>query len=177
MEKGQLDAAVENLKKLIVENPDSIDAHRMLQQIYWRKNDLKAHGEALEKLCALQLRRKETQDALQSYEEYKNSGGTQLPASTWLDLCRELEDQQDLERAVKEYEALASAYPAEKQSLLAQMAAGRLCLKRLNDPQRALRFYQAAAASAVPHLDWDANIQRGIEDSQRVLASSALPAR
>jgi hypothetical protein len=76
---------------------------------------------------------------------------------------------------MNEYEALASAYPAEKQSLLAQMAAGRLCLKRVNDPQRALRFYQAAAASAVPHLDWEANIQRGIEDAQRVLAGWAIP--
>jgi membrane associated rhomboid family serine protease len=175
MEKGQLDAAIVNLNKLLGEDPNSIDALRILQQIYWRKNDLNAHREALQKLCTLQLKRKETQDALQSYEEYKNSGGTHLPASTWLDLCRQLEDQQDLERAMNEYEALASAYPAEKQSLLAQMAAGRLCLKRVNDPQRALRFYQAAAASAVPHLDWEANIQRGIEDAQRVLAGWAIP--
>jgi hypothetical protein len=86
-----------------------------------------------------------------------------------------LEDQQDLGRAVNEYEALASTYPTEKQSLLAQMAVGRLCLKRLDDPQRALRFYQAAAASSVPHLDWEANIQKGIEDAQRVLAGSAIP--
>lgn len=175
LEKGQLDAAIENLRKLLVEDPNSIDALRMLQQIYWRKNDLNAHREALENLCALQLKRKETQDALQSYEEYKNSGGTHLTASTWLELCRQLEDQQDLERAVKEYEMLASAYPADKQSLLARMAAGRLCLKRLSDPKRALRFYQAAAASGVPHLDWEANIQRGIEDAQRVLAGSAIP--
>jgi membrane associated rhomboid family serine protease len=175
MEKGQLDAAVENLKKLITENPDSVDAYRMLQQIYWRKNDLNAHREALEKLCALLLKRKETQEAVQIYDEYKNAGGTHLPASAWLDLCRQLEDQQDLQRAVNEYEALASTYPAEKQSLLAQMAAGRLCLKRLNDPQRALRFYQAAAASSVPHLDWEANIQKGIEDAQRLLADSAIP--
>jgi membrane associated rhomboid family serine protease len=177
LEKGQLDAAVDSLNKLLVENPDSIDALRMLQQIYWRKSDLNAHRVTVEKLCALQLKRKETQDALQSYEEYKNSGGTHLPASTWLDLCRQLEDQQDPERAAKEYEALAAAYPAQKQSLLAQMAAGRLCLKRINDPQRALRFYQAAAASSVPHLEWDANIQKGIEDARRALVTSAVPVR
>jgi membrane associated rhomboid family serine protease len=177
LEKGQLDAAVDSLNRLVVEDPDSIDAHRMLQQIYWRKNDLDAHRVALEKLCALQLKRKETQDALQSYEEYRNSGGSHLPAPTWLDLCRQLEDQRELERGVIEYEALASAYPATKQSLLAQMAAGRLCLKCLNDPHRALLFYQAAAASSVPHLDWDANIQKGIEDARRALVSSVVPAR
>ena len=175
MERGQLDPAIENLNKLILENPDSIDAYRMLQQIYWRKNDLNAHRAALEKLCALLLKAKDTQDALQTYEDYKNAGGERLPASTWLDLCRQLEDQQDAERAVKEYEALASAYPAEKQSLLAQLAGGRLCLKRLHDPQRALRFYQAAAASTVPHLDWESNIQNGMEEAKRALTGSAVP--
>ena len=76
---------------------------------------------------------------------------------------------------MKEYEALASAYPAEKQSLLAQLAGGRLCLKRLHDPQHALRFYQAAAASTVPHLDWESNIQNGVEEAKRTLAGSAVP--
>ncbi len=92
-----------------------------------------------------------------------------------LDLCRQLADTQDSSRAVDEYQALAAAYPAEKQSLLAQIAAGRLCLKHLNDPQRALKFYQASAASPIPHLDWDANIKKGIEEAQKILTGSTVP--
>lgn len=175
MEKGQLDFALASLKKLLSENPESVDAYRMLQHIYWQKNDQTARRAALEKLCGLLLKAKDTTEALQMYDELKNAGGEHLPASLWLDLCRQLEDTQDLSRAVDEYQALASAYPAEKQSLLALMAAGRLCLKRLNDPQRACKFYQAAAASPIPHLDWEANIKKGLEEAQKVLAGSAVP--
>jgi hypothetical protein len=53
------------------------------------------------------------------------------------------------------------------------LAAGRLCLKRLNRPADALKFYKAAAASQVPHLDWEANIQAGIRDAER--ASAPMP--
>jgi len=175
MEKGQLDLALANLKKLLAETPDSIDAYRMLQHVYWQKDDHTARRAALERLCGLLLKAKDTSEALQMYDEFKNAGGEYLPASLWLDLCRQLEDTQDLYRAVDEYQALASAYPAEKQSLLAQIAAGRLCLKRLNDSQRASKFYQAAAASSIPHLDWDANIKKGLEEAQKALSGSAVP--
>ncbi len=175
MEKGQLDLALANLKKLLAENPDSIDAYRMIQQVYWQKSDHTARRSALEKLCGLLLKAKDGPEALQTYQDFKNAGGQHLPASLWLDLCRQLEDTQELYKAVDEYQALAAAYPSEKQSLLAQIAAGRLCLRRLNDPQRACEFYQAAAASPIPHLDWDANIKKGIEEAHKALAGSAVP--
>lgn len=175
MEKGQLDPALANLKKLLAENPDSIDAYRMLQQVYWQKNDQNERRAVLEKLCGLLLKAKENAEALQTYEDFKSAGGDHLPASLWLDLCRQLEDTQDLHRAVDEYDALASTYPADKQSLLAQIAAGRLCLKRLNDPDRALRFYKAAAASPVPHLDWEANIKKGLEEAEKARFGPAVP--
>ena len=50
--------------------------------------------------------------------------------------------------------------------LLAQLCAARICLKRLNRPQDALRFYEAAAASAVPHLDLELDIQSGIREAR-----------
>jgi hypothetical protein len=80
------------------------------------------------------------------------------------------EQQQDFRRAVGEYEKLAAAYPSERQSLMAQLAAARICLKRLNHPQDALRFYDAAAASAVPHLDLELDIQSGIREAKDVLS-------
>jgi len=38
IEKGQLDDAESNLKKLLQEKPDSVEAYRMLQNIYFRKD-------------------------------------------------------------------------------------------------------------------------------------------
>jgi len=175
MEAGQLDAAAANLKKLLQEKPDTIDAYRMLQNIYWKKNDLPAHREALEKILALELKSDDPEGALLTLQDYKNSGGEKLPASVWLDLCRKLETQPDVERAAGEYEALAQAYPAEKQGLLAHMAAGRIYLKRLNRPADALRSYEAAQASPAPHADWQPTIDRGIAEATKALETHARP--
>ena len=129
-----------------------------------------------QKLCQLHLKAQDFDAALQDYDEYQNSGGETVPASTWLELCRAAEAKEQFDRAVAEYEKLSAAYPAERQSLLASMAAGRLALKRLNRPSEALRYYQAAAASPVPHLDWQPNIEAGIRDAQKALGTSYAPA-
>lgn len=94
-----------------------------------------------------------------------------MPAAIWLEIIRSIESQQHFDRAVSEYERLAENYPIDKQSLLALLAAGRLCLKKLNRPDEAVKFYKAAATSKVPHLDWEINIQAGLQDAQRALAS------
>src|SRR5208282_2321498 len=99
-----------------------------------------------------------------------------------LELCRVPEQQQDFRRAVREYEKLAAAYPSDRESLMAQLAAARICLKRLNRPQDALRFYEAAAASAVPHLELELDIQSGIREARDVFSqvkalSAGAPSR
>jgi membrane associated rhomboid family serine protease len=175
LEKGHLDAAESNLKALLLEKPDSVDAYRMLQNIYWRKNDVPAHRSALEKILALELKANDHAGAWLTYQDFKNAGAEKLAAPLWLDFCRQLETQPDLERAAGEYQALAQAYPTEKQGLLAQMAVGRIFLKRLNRPSDALRFYEAAQASSVPHPDWQATIDRGIAEAQKALQPQPVP--
>ena len=97
------------------------------------------------------------------------------PHPLWLDLCRQIETQPDQERAARLYEDLAAAYPTEKQGLLAQMAAGRIYLKRLNRPADALRFYEAAQASSVPHPDWQPTIERGIAEAKKAMQPQPAP--
>jgi membrane associated rhomboid family serine protease len=175
MEQGKLDDAVATLQGYLVTKPDSLEAYSILPQIYWRKNDVPAFQQAIVKRCQLHLKAQNLEPALQDYEEFVNSGGgNAMPASTWLELARAIEGQQHFDRAASEYERLAEAHPGEKQSILALLAAGRLCLKRLHRPEDALRNYQAAANSKVPHLDWDANIQAGIYDSESALATGAM---
>jgi len=78
---------------------------------------------------------------------------------------------QEFDRAFAEYQELSKAYPADRQSLTAQLSAARLCLKKLNRPKDALAIYEAAAASPIPHLDWDTLIQAGIKEAKAALAS------
>ncbi len=172
MEQRKLDQALATLQNYLIAKPDSLEATALLAQVCWRKSDVPAFQAATVKLCQLHLKAHNPESAWQDYEEFLNSGGTIMPASTWLELCRALEGRENFERAVEEYRKLATAYPAERQAVLALMAAGRLSLKKLNRPSSALDFYQEAAQSPVPHLDWETNIQAGIEDAKKSLLSA-----
>ncbi len=173
VEQGKLDDAIAALKSHLVSKPESLEAYTLLGQLYWRKNDTTAFREAVVKTCQLHLKANDLDAALQDYDEFTNSGGEHLPAAVWLELCRALEGKEKLERAVCEYEKLATASPMEKQAILALLAAGRLSLKRLNRPGDALRFYETAAGSKVPHLDWESNIRAGIDAAQKATGSAS----
>ena len=176
MEHGKLDDAIGTLTGLISRKPDSIEAYTLLLQTYWRRNDIPAYQKTAIKLCQLHLKAQDADAAWQNYEEYMNSGGGAMPASTWLELCRAAEGKDEYDRAVAEYEKLALACPTERQSILALLAAGRLALKKLNRPADAVRFYQLAAKSPVPHLDWESNIQAGLQDAEKALRGVEVPA-
>jgi tetratricopeptide (TPR) repeat protein len=138
--------------------------------VYTRQNNTTALLEATLKTCALHLKAHEVEAAFQDYAEFIDGGG-KMPPAVWLDLCKGAEEKQEFERALTEYEQLAATYPAERQALTAQLSAARLCLKRLNRPQDALALYQAAAASPIPHLDWEQHIQSGIKEAKAALSS------
>lgn len=172
MEHGQLDDAMTLLNNHLTSKPDSVDGVRMLREIHFRRNETQAQQELTAKLCSLHLKAKEFEPAWQEYEEFMKLGGTQLPAPTWLDLCRMLEEQQNFDRALIEYENLAAAYPKERQSLMALMGAARLCAKRLGRPQDAIKFYEAANVSPIPHLDLDQTIQAGLREAKAMAAGT-----
>ncbi|HXB20770.1 MAG TPA: rhomboid family intramembrane serine protease [Candidatus Solibacter sp.] len=174
LEKGEVEEAITVLKNFLAAKPDSLDGWTLLQQTYWRKSDLPAYSEATTKVCAMHLKAREPALAWQDYEDLLNVGGGKMPAATWLDLCRAAENMQNLDRALSEYQKLAAAYPSEKQSLLAQIGAAKICLKQ-NRPQEALNFYEAAKNSAIPHLDWEQTIEAGIRTAKASLAPGQGP--
>ncbi len=171
LEKGKFDEGIAVLKKHVATKPDAADAYALLRQLYWRKNDVPAYLDTTIKLCQLHLKAQDSEAAWQDFQEYSNAGGNRMPAAIWLELCRIVEGRQHYEQAMTEYEHLAKAFPSERPSLLALLSAGRLALKQLNRPSDALRFYNAAKASTVPHADWDSNIQAGIQNAEKVLVS------
>jgi membrane associated rhomboid family serine protease len=171
MEHGQLAEALTLLTSYVATNPNSLDAWALLRQIYRRQSDAKSFLGATMKTCALHLNAHQIEAAFQDYAEFLDNGGCKMPATTWLELCKGAEQMQEFDRALAEYQELAKAYPTDRQSLTAQLSAARLCLKKLNRPQDALAIYQAAAASPIPHLDWDTLIQAGIKEAKAALAS------
>ena len=172
MEQGKFDEAATILNDYLAAKFDSVEAWSLLRAGHWQRSDVPAYREATVTLCGLHLRAREHEAAWKDYEEFLQLGGDKMPPAIWLDLCRLPEEQQDFERAVSEYEKLAATYPSERQSLLAQLGAARICLKRLSRPQDALRFYEAAATSAVPHLDLEQDIESGIREARNVLGQA-----
>ena len=176
-DQGRFDEAAALLQKYLAANPPSLDALNLLQLVQWRRQDMPAYLQATIQMCQFHLKAQDFDAAWKTFEEYNSGGGDRMPAATWLELTRQLESQQNFERAVAEYERLAAAYPTQKESLLALLSAGRLCLKKLNRPADALRNYKAVQASMVPHLDWETNIKMGIQSAEEAckpLASGAL---
>jgi membrane associated rhomboid family serine protease len=174
MEQGKLPEAAAILNEFVADNPDSFAAWNLLRAIHWRASNIPAYREATCKLCEIHVRSREYQPAWQDYEDFLNAGGERIPPDVWLDLCGVPQQQQDFERVVSEYEKLAAAYPSERQSLMAQLAAARICLKRLGRPLDALRLYEGASASAVPHLDLELDIESGIREAKRLLLERKL---
>lgn len=171
MEQGQLVEAQAVLTSYVGANPTSLDAWALLRQICSRQSDTNGYLEATQRICSLHLKAHEIELAFEDYADFVDNGGTKMPVPTWLELCKGAEELQEFDRALTEYIALAKAYPTERQSLTAQLSAARLCLKKLNRPHDALAIYQAAAASPVPHLDWDQIIQSGIKEAKAALSS------
>ena len=170
MENGQLADALPLLTNYVAAKPNSLDAWNLLRQIHTRQNNTKEYLDATVKTCALHLRAHQVEAAFQDYAEFIDSGGSKMPAATWLELCKGAEEIQEFDRALAEYQTLAQSYPGDRQALTAQLSAARLCLKRLNRPQDALALYQAAAASPIPHLDWDQHIQSGIKEAKAAMS-------
>jgi membrane associated rhomboid family serine protease len=177
MEHGQLSEALPLLTNYVAAKPNSVDAWSLLRQIHTRQGNTKDFLDATVKTCALHLRAHEVEAAFQDYAEFIDAGGSKVPAATWLELCKGAEELQEFDRALAEYQTLAQSYPSERQALTAQLSAARLCLKRLNRPKDALALYQTAAASPIPHLDWEQHIQAGIKEAKAAMsAGNALAA-
>ena len=175
IENGSLKEAAGVLNQYLAANADSLPAWNLLRAAHWRASNIPAYREATGKLCELNLHARESEAAWQDYEDFLNVGGETMPSMVWLDLCRVAEEREDYERALSEYEKLAAAYPFERESLLAQLSAARICLRRLDRPQDALKFYEAASASAVPHLDLQQDVESGIREIRIADPSEGAP--
>ena len=171
--RNQLDEA-QALLNGHLENGAGTERAMVLQQdLHWRKNDIPGYTKSTQQLCALHLTARATEQALKDYADLTQFGGALSP-ETWLRLCQALEQQGEYERALGEYQELAAAYPAERPALMALMAGGRVAMNNVQRPQQALNLYQAAADSAIPHLDLEPNIALGIKHARAALA--AVPA-
>lgn len=173
IDQRQFEPAVSTLSAYVQAHPKSVDAYMLLVHAYRGTNDQAACIRTLEKLCAVHAAAGEHELVWKTYEDFMAAGGKDLPASVWLDVCRAAEKLQFFDRAVSEYETLAQAHASERQAISALLSAGRICLKQLSQPQRALQFFEAAEKSPVPHLDWEQSIAAGIKEAKAAMPKAA----
>lgn len=172
IEDGDNSAAEALLKDALKINPYAVDALVALQQLYYRTNEMSQYQAVTVTLCRAYLKERDSKAAWQAYEEFLNSGGQDMPSSTWVELARVAEEMQLFERAVSECEKIIALYPNTRESLMAQLRAARILLKQLERPGQALKMFEAARSSPFPHLDFEQAIETGIRQS-RVAISMA----
>jgi len=157
--------AIEKLTSVLAEQPESAEALALISKAYWQTSRRDENLQVLGRLAKVHIKKKEPEHALEVLDDFRNSGGDNFPAAEWLAICRHLENVPSYERAAAEYEAYAAAYPAERMSVYALVAAGRIQLRNLSNKTEAARLYRKADASAVPHLDWEDAIKKGLRDA------------
>ncbi len=173
IDQKQFEPAISRLLAYVQAHPKSVDAHMLLVHAYRGTNDQPACISTLEKLCAIHAAAGEHELVWKTYEDFMAAGGKDLPVNVWLDVCRAAEKMQFFDRAVSEYETLSQVHASERQAIPALLSAGRICMKQLNQPQRALQFFEAAEKSPVPHLDWEQSIAAGIKEARAALPKAA----
>ncbi|MDR3762454.1 MAG: rhomboid family intramembrane serine protease [Acidobacteriota bacterium] len=169
--------AADQLRNFLAQHPDSERALLMIQSVHLSDQRLADYGKVTEHLCMIHLGQHELPTALKDYRDLVESGAGLPSAETWMKLCQAMEEQQEFERAAGEYMELAEAYPENRHSLLALMAAARLAMSKLGRPQQALAIFEAVASSKLPHLDLDGAIQAGIRNAQAAVESNPSAAQ
>jgi membrane associated rhomboid family serine protease len=164
MEKNDVEGAIASLRALVAEKPDDVEAQTLLLNALWRKQDMPAYRDQLAALCRAHVNRREMDSAWERYEEYVNAGGEKIHKAVWMELCRYLEARQNWDRAVREYEKVAQAFPNDRVAVNALLAAARINSKQLFRASDAVRLYQQAQASPAPHSDLDAAIRAGLAE-------------
>jgi membrane associated rhomboid family serine protease len=162
---GRVQEATPILEAYVKAKPDSMDGWSLLQQSYWRRTELQAYMDASLKLLALHIEARDMESCERDVADYMKGGGKQLPPALWLELGAAYEKEQEWDRAVFEYENLATAYPALRDTVLAKLAAAHIYLNELQRPKDALRHYREAAQSLVSHADLSAKIESGIKEA------------
>jgi membrane associated rhomboid family serine protease len=159
---NMVDDAVFALRKLLAQDPDSLDGWDLMLKAQTRKQDVEGEKEALSALCRLHVMHGDLETAATEYQSLKNFGGAELPRGVRLELCKYFESLERWETAVEEYEKLAQAYPTHRAGVSALVSAGRICLGHLYAHDRAEKFFKTAQASPAPHADLDSEIQDGL---------------
>ena len=162
LDQNHLDAAIAELRGLLQEDPESLDALELLLKVQERKQDYEGQKETLASLCRILVTSGEPHTALSYYDQFLNRGGERLPRGVWLEMCRYIERQQQWQRAASEFERFAEKNASERAAVPALVSAAQLYMTKLNRMDEAERLFRSADASPVPHLDQEKAIREGL---------------
>jgi membrane associated rhomboid family serine protease len=174
LDANDFDGAIAKLVPYFEAHLDSIDACMLLEQAYYRKGSLPEYYDMAVKSIELYLKSNSSEAALNAFDDFVRANGDRemLSPATWIALARAAEASDRFDQALNEYKLLIEAYPEDRQSLQAQLAAAKVYMKRLNDPRAALKLLEAASASKVPHLDWQPAIDAAIREANSAAGPS-----
>lgn len=170
LEQKRPDYAIAELEQELKEHPDSVEALELLLRAQEKTSDQEGIKQAVGGLLKHYVAAGDRPQALSYYEQYMNLGGERLARGAWLEICRYYEAEQSWTRAAAEYERFAEANYLERSAVPALVSAANIQMKQLHRNDIAERLFLAAAASPIPHLSSEAEIQAGLK-----ICSTATP--
>ena len=110
------------------------------------------------RLVEFQLKSQDFDGAWQSYEEYSNSGGNSMPAALWPELRFAARKTRIIwTELLRNTNCLAYCTSHRKAIPIGITVCWSYLPQEFEPSEQALKFYNAAAASAVPHAEWDSS--------------------
>jgi len=157
--------------KLLLEKPDSIDAYRMLQRIYWEKNDLPAQRNAIAKLLSLEIKATTTK-ALCRPSKISETPARKASASCGSSSAATGNAAGCVVRC-RRYLELTKAYPAKSRTALSNGRRTHLS-EAPESPRGCLATVRSCSGVLDSARDWQPTIDRGIAEAKKAL-SPKLP--
>jgi tetratricopeptide (TPR) repeat protein len=168
LHEGRVDDVIAKLEPYLQLKPNEVEGWLLLREAKWRKQDTDGYLDGTAKMCELYLKAREYDSAWQCFGEFATvAGEKKMPARIWYDLGQGMEQQQNFDVALDQYKGIVKAYPADVVSVQAQMAAGKLCMNKLSRAAEAVQWYESAAASNVPHGEFESAIQFGLSAARK----------
>ena len=166
MESGKLDEAAATLNNYLTTKPDSVEAWNLLRAVYWRASNIPAYREATGKLCDLHVRSRESEDSLarlRGFLERRRRKSATVSLARTLPRTRATTGFRTRSQRVREARCGLS--------FRAAVSYGAACCRpnlpqAIEPPAGCVRLYEAASASAVPHIDLEQDIESGIRKAR-----------
>lgn len=173
-DRGNLEEASRLLQGLIIAEPNNIDAHMELVNIYISAGDLEKAGSEYDKIMSIYSRDKKTDSMIETYKDVVQLGlVNRLSPRNQFRLATVLSEREMFEEALNLYRNLIRNYPDDELAPLSVFKCAIMLLHKLNKPDLANAAFQYILEK-YPGIEWKDQVLAELGNMFTVQQSSQI---